>query len=277
MKREPIKFHNVIHEDNRIIVPRCLKVLYGNGMFFWTITDSYKVQVMANDYGANVSESVCYTLSTYEALHKIVNFSLYQACFERQRLEFGGGNKTRRKSEVFCSTIEGKVGELVFIIACLDSGKFIPGPLDLCSYKRGTWDNHDIVVNNKIYQIKTAKHIANLLMFESDGYKDVSYCEADYVFLCRTNILEVLKPILNKISCDTHKIEQETDWITDFLIRHKFSMEVVGYVGKNDIKKCVKRGERIRQGELLGRQKMQADNIYIVSGDLKKIRGIDND
>jgi len=53
----------------------------------------------------------------------------------------------------------------------------------------------------------------------------------------------------------------ELDWMFD----------VPGWIGINDLKSIIKSGEYLKQGEMLnGRTKMDADNYYVQTGDLRK-------
>jgi hypothetical protein len=188
-----------------------------------------------------------------------------------------GGNHRRKNGEIFSNTLQGKLAEIYFYRLLRDKIEISYPTLSLDPL--GTWDDGDFVVNEKLISVKSTKHYGNLLLLErNDWTQDGAYVPSinsesrsysafvlvrispDFDRLMRSRRLlyesNLQKQLLENIS-------GELDWMFD----------VPGWIGINDLRSIIKSGEYLKQGHMLnGRTKMDADNYYVQTGDLRKIK-----
>src|SRR5690554_5302940 len=74
-----------------------------------------------------------------------------------------GGHATRKKSEKFCNTFQGKLAEIV-LYNYLKSNNIRCSEVDFRIMGKSKWDDSDFVVNGKHINVKSSAFFSNLLL-----------------------------------------------------------------------------------------------------------------
>lgn len=184
-----------------------------------------------------------------------------------------GGTERRSELQIFSDTFQGKLSEFAFSNFLFPLFGLIEP--DLKTYSLGKWDLVDFEVNSKSYAIKSTKHYGNLLLLETkdwnsrgeylqgrDGPKSYEAIVLIRIYPDINSVLSQLEPTEmydpKKPAC---KIA-ELDWKYEF----------TGFINKSDLAQVILDGLKIPKGSLLsGRTKMDAENYYVQSGDLRNL------
>jgi len=183
-----------------------------------------------------------------------------------------GGQEERIPIKIFRNTLQGKIAEGA-LHAYFSEQKIICEEVDYSIHGEGVWDDTDLVYKGVKISIKSAAFFSNLLLLEtkdwdSDGRyipninKTESHEIYDYFILVR------IKPNTNSIfngSIHKESLKSEVvsiDWYYD--IAGCCSLRTLIYIIENEY--------ILPQNSLLnGKIKMDAENYYIQSGELKDI------
>tara|TARA_Y100001935_G_scaffold62238_1_gene52165 strand:- start:407 stop:1186 length:780 start_codon:yes stop_codon:yes gene_type:complete len=187
-----------------------------------------------------------------------------------------GGTHHRKNGELFINTFQGKLAE--FGIHEYLSKKFAIDKPDLSLWGQGEWDSVDLDFNNKKMAIKSTKSIGNLLLLEKkDWDKEGNYIpnmtigdsQYDYFILVRIdpNGETIMKK--NKIyysnSLDINSLKK-------LILNLDWKIDIPGFITNNDLKKIISDRNIILQNEYINKYtRMDADNYYCQSGDMKSI------
>jgi len=247
------KLQEVIHRNDRILIPKRLKVQFRHGVFV-------KKCNLTNEKCKKVTE-------------KIVEFSFLQAEGKKQRPNLENSSYIRGKTQVFLDTLEGKAGELAFAMMYYKaSGKHVEINLD--SWDRGEYETEDFFINEKTrVQIKTAKQFSNIMMWPNANNSNKIMGKTDLLVFARTNIVEQsisnnnIK-IINKYFLEEQ--EKITPYIINQLLNKSYVIEVVGFADKEMILDAINRKELLYKDEIIGKKPLRTNNNYILSIDLIK-------
>lgn len=183
-----------------------------------------------------------------------------------------GGTYHRRNGEIFANTFQGKLAECA-IYNHLNRFYDISKP-DFETYGLGKWDSADFYIGNQKVSIKSTKSFGNLLLLETKDWdqngvylpNQESY---DFTFLVRMNPYceDILKSrrLLYK---DTVDPEQLYYLVCD----NTWQYDIPGYVTLEDLKFIIKNNFILPQHSMLnGKTRMDAENYYVQSGDMRPI------
>lgn len=213
-----------------------------------------------------------------ETIEKVFEFA-YGMSFGKEgehRIYRSGGTHQRKMGEIFANVFQGKLAEFAFYNAV--HGKLEVNLPDLAKWELGVWDDTDFIVMDKKINIKSTKSFGNLLLLETkDWNKNGQYIPNiekksstyDYFVLVRMNPFceDIMKQ--NKIlySNVTDKGKLKTKVLSE-----TWEYDIPGWISHDDLKMIINDGHIIKQGEMLnGRTKMDAENYYVQSGDMKRI------
>ena len=123
---------------------------------------------------------------------------------------------------------------------------------DVETYALGVWDTFDFQILNKHLSVKSTKHFGNLILLETKDWSE----DGEYL------------PNIDK-----------DNYIYDFhiLVRtkannDKWEYDIPGFITNQDLKEVIKQKLILPKTSLLnGKVRMDAENYYIQSGDLRKI------
>lgn len=187
-----------------------------------------------------------------------------------------GGQYSRKNGELFCNTFQGKLAEFVVHNELTNIGFTLSKP-DLTTWGLGTWDDTDLNINDKKLSIKSAAFFSNLLLLETKDW------DANGIYLPNNTLYDVtilvrIKPDIKKLFRE-HKIfytdELAIEKLKALILGESFYCDIPGYITNQDLKNLIKNGFILPQNSLLnGRMKMDANNYYIQSGDLKRLSEI---
>ena len=163
-----------------------------------------------------------------------------------------GGIHVRDNDEIFSNTFRGKLAEIAFYEFFKNKNGIVISEPDFETYKRGKWDNTDFILNNFKINVKSSTHFSNLLLLEKKDWNS----NAEYI----PNI-----PFK----------EQNYDFF--FFIRihsddKTYPFDIPGYVTNADLKLIIQNNHSILKGYTLGSKKLDADNYYFQSGEMRQLR-----
>lgn len=189
-----------------------------------------------------------------------------------------GGSHKRKNGEIFANAFQGKLAEFAFYKEAIRYGLLIDKP-DLSVWELGKWDDSDFIVKGKNINIKSTKSYGNLLLLETkDWDKRGRYIPNikkglavyDYFILIRMNPFceEILK--LNKILY-SEKIDKEE--LRKIIIKENWGYDIPGWISHRDLVNIINDDFIIKKDDMLnGITKMDAENYYVQSGDMKDIK-----
>lgn len=231
-----------------------------------------------NHFFLNKKKSFKPTVVTNETLIKTFDFAYAMVFGEGyHRNQRSGGNKERKKGELFANTFQGKLAEFIIHSELKKNNITNIEEPDVSVHGKGIWDDSDLAYKGKKINIKSAAFFSNLLLLESKDWnkkgeyipnlKNSSSQEYDYFILVRVkpDIKQVFKKekILysDEIRMDTLKeVIHNANWYYDF----------AGVCSDKTIKYSIQNNYFLPQNSLLnGTIKMDAANYYIQAGDLK--------
>ena len=209
-----------------------------------------------------------------ETVRKVFDFA-YEMSFGKggeHRDHRSGGTHRRRNGEIFANTFQGKLAECAIYNLLYKQCDI--SPPDFATYGLGEWDKADFYIDNHKVSIKSTKSFGNLLLLETkDWNEDGVYLpndEAyDFTFLVRMN--PYCEDILRRnrlLLSDTVDIEQ----LYSIVCNNIWEYDIPGFVTLEDLKYVIRNGFILPQSSMLnGRTKMDAENYYIQSGDMRSI------
>lgn len=225
-------------------------------------------------------------IPTYENIINIVNFGWNMTFGQRgeHRHQRSGGTIERENLAIFKDVINGKFGELAFYKYCEGQVSNIT-TIDLECYGLGKWDRSDFEVtfNSHTYSIaiKTTKFFGNLLLLETKDWqiKEGKSCYIpngangfyDFIVFCR--VQSNLEQIVQEVEKNGN---DSSDLVQQILGKLTVKTEVVGHINNYDLVSAITNEHRINKGDyLVGSKqdtKMDADNYYIQSGCMRKMK-----
>lgn len=219
-------------------------------------------------------------------LKKVFDFS-YEMCFGKgyHREYRSGGQHERKKGEMFCNTFQGKLAEIATYNYFLAKGLSCE-ELDFSISPQGIWDDVDILTKGKKISIKSVAFFSDLLLLETKDWnssgkyipnlKNDSTTNYDYFILVKIKP-DIKKLFKSKNLYFSNEISKET--IEQLILREQlWEYEVVGYCTDKTIEYIINHKYIIPQNSFLnGKTKIDAENYYIQSGDLKKIEILINE
>ena len=212
-----------------------------------------------------------------------IGSELLWSCFEyafsianedKQREYRSGGLARRNKLQIFWDAFRGKVAECHAKVFYEHRGCRVRD-IDFDIYDRGVWDRYDLIINDKIVSIKSSKHFSQLLMLETEDWKDGKYSgdvydedyTPDYFMFIRTRI-DVPKELERGDNLNKERLWQViqrldiTAEISGLLPFVHFIDQVIKYkyvIRQNEIFKASLKSRGVR---------MDADNYYVKISEL---------
>ncbi len=162
-----------------------------------------------------------------------------------------GGSHVRSDREIYLNTLAGKISEFA-LFEYLNKKEILVEEPDVETYALGVWDTFDFQIFNKHLSVKSTKHFGNLVLLETKDWSE----DGKYL------------PNIDK-----------DNYIYDFhiLIRTKpnndrWEFDIPGFITNQDLKEVIKQKLILPKSSLLnGKVRMDAENYYIQSGELRKI------
>lgn len=217
-------------------------------------------------------------------IQKSLDFA-YEMCFGfgHHRSHRTGGQYDRKNGEKFCNTFQGKLGEIVLYNYFTKNNISCNEP-DFGIYPKGIWDNSDLIIYGQKINVKSVASQSNLLLLETkDWNKDGHYkpnldlnndstYQYDYFILIRINP-DIKKLFKEKKLMFCNEVEKKT--IETLILDKSWTFDVAGYCTHKDVVDSILGNFILPQNSTLNRYtKMDAENYYIQSGDMKIIDNI---
>lgn len=209
-----------------------------------------------------------------ETVRKVFDFA-YEMSFGKggeHRDHRSGGTHHRRNGEIFANTFQGKLAECA-IYNHLYEHCNISAP-DFATYGLGEWDKADFYIDNHKVSIKSTKSFGNLLLLETKDWNengvylpnDEAY---DFTFLVRMNpYCEDILRTRRLLYSDTVDFKE----LYAVIGTNSWGYDIPGFVTLEDLKYVIKNNFVLPQGSMLnGKTRMDAENYYIQSGDMRSI------
>ncbi|QOD60713.1 hypothetical protein H9I45_15445 [Polaribacter haliotis] len=189
-----------------------------------------------------------------------------------------GGNEVRTPINIFRNTLQGKLAEIV-VYNFFIKNKFICEKIDFSISEKGIWDDCDLIVNNKKISIKSAAYFSNLLLLETaDWNSNGNYIpnitnknssnKYDYFIFVR------IKPNTNSL----FENGSEKEILRKEIYTQNWFFDIVGCCSLDTLIYVINKEYILPKNSLLnGKIKMDAENYYIQSGDLKNLNYLINE
>lgn len=219
-------------------------------------------------------------------LKKIFDFS-YEMCFGtgHHRTHRSGGQHERKNGEIFCNTFQGKLAEITVYNYLLANSLDCEEP-DFSISAKGIWDDVDLLIKGKKINIKSIAFFSDLLLLESKDWnpsgqyipnlKKNSTTNYDYFILVKIKP-DIKKLFMSKSLYFSNEISKESIRAIIFN-EHKWEFQIVGYCTNKTIQYIISNNYILPQNSLLnGNTKIDAENYYVQSGDLKNIEVLINE
>lgn len=211
-----------------------------------------------------------------DIIEKVFSFS-YQMTFGKRgvhRNHRSGGSHCRKNGEIFVNTFQGKLAEVLLYEFFKEKKIQISEP-DFSISGLGVWDTYDFKIKEKLISVKSTKYYGNLLLLEcKDWSEDGKYIPNNTEYSCF--VLVRIKPDFEKIMKENRLLYLDKCneiALKDLIFNNCWEGEITGFISHEDFKNTIiKEKFIIEQGEKLnGKVKMDANNYYIQSKDLKNI------
>lgn len=244
-----------------------------------------------NNYTINSKEDFeGFSNLTNEQYDLCFNFALEMAEGELHREFRTGGEKNRKKNEVFINTLQGKLSEF-FVQNVLYQNGITSINIDTGVYSRGEWDAVDLIVNTpmnntKKITIKSTKNFGNLMLLERNDWNESAEYkhnginnEYDYFILVRVKF-ELEKELKAKRMFYSEVLEKEElkKIYYDQIDKNNIQFDIPGFLYKSNIQKVILNRQLIEKGHTLNRETvMDADNYYVQAGNMYNINELFNE
>jgi hypothetical protein len=206
-------------------------------------------------------------------LEEAFNFA-YQMTFGKghHRENRSGGQESRTQIKIFKNTLQGKIAEIALYNYFLDN-KIDCGKVDFSVSGKGIWDDADLTYKNTKLSVKSTAYFSNLLLLETKDWNDKgqyipNISDSKLTDKYDYHILLRISPSANtlfKNSTDEDILKKEFNSIT-------WTFDIAGCVSHKTIIYIIKENYILPQNSLLnGKIKIDSENYYIQSGDLKDI------
>ncbi len=194
-----------------------------------------------------------------------------------------GGNHKRKKGEIFINTFQGKLSEFAVYTSFLATNQEAwsrLSPMDFDVYGLGEWDDTDIILENLKFSVKSTSDRGNLLLLERKDWNEKGEYKPN--ILCGKNalyhyfVLVRIKPDGKKVM-KRNKLFYENsidrDRLWNIINSERWEYDIAGYISHDDLIQLIKNDFILPQGSTLNvTTKMDAENYYIQSGDMKDFR-----
>lgn len=191
-----------------------------------------------------------------------------------------GGTQYRNNLQIFANTFQGKLSE--FAVANLFyQHKEFKAP-DLSVGPLGYWEDADFKLGDHVIAVKSTKSYGNLLLLETkDWDKNGNYVSGQGNLRSYTHLILVrVKPDIERILSilkKEHQSEYSFKNLECAVIKQRWCYDIPGYVTGNDLKRVIELNHLIPKGAVLNNVvKMDADNYYVQTGDMRKLDTIMN-
>ncbi|MCA0131146.1 hypothetical protein [Winogradskyella alexanderae] len=183
-----------------------------------------------------------------------------------------GGTEQRSTLDIFKNTLQGKIAEGIAYEVLAKHGIKCQ-PIDYGIHGEGIWDDSDLEYKGKRISVKSSAYFSNLLLLETDDWdKDGSYkpnsnksqskSYYDYFILVR------LKPNTNSL----FDSEADKELLRAKILDHKWTYDIPGCCSLKTLRHIIANDYVLPKGALLnGKTKMDAENYYIQTGNLKGV------
>jgi len=194
-----------------------------------------------------------------------------------------GGNIRRKKGQIFINTFQGKLSELAVYNTFSQLNKVAYNKLskpDFDVYGLGEWDDSDITLDSIKFSIKSTKFYGNLLLLETKDWNNkgeyLPNINTDKNFIYDYFVLVRIKPdgeCMMKCLEFLYSDDINREKLYSLIKSATWEYDVVGYITNEDLKFLIQNEFILpKASQLNGKEKMDAENYYIQSGDMKNFQ-----
>ncbi|WP_281231617.1 hypothetical protein [Flavobacterium gelatinilyticum] len=188
------------------------------------------------------------------------------------RIKRSGGQLNRTPLEIFQNTFQGKLAEIV-LYENLKLHEIDVEEPDFSIHGKGVWDETDLKANGKFICVKSAAFFSNLLLLETKDWNSEGMYIPNYD-LSKTAVYDyfVLVRIKPDIKNILHDISEVKENLWQEIKNAIWTYDIPGCCSIKTIQYIIKNQYSIPKNALLnGRTKMDAENFYLQSGDLRDL------
>lgn len=187
-----------------------------------------------------------------------------------------GGQYSRKPSEIFCNTFQGKLAEYVLRQYLEQHDINNLSDVDSKIMDQGKWDDTDLKANGYTINIKSAAHFSNLILLETKDWNQKgeyipnlnngSTYNYDFFVLVRINP-DIKRLFKNKRWLYSESLSQRN--IENHINNQTWEYDLPGYIKKDNLAQAIKNKQVIPQNvKLNGKVNIDAENYYFEIGDL---------
>ena len=215
-----------------------------------------------------------------KTINDVFDFAWNMSFGERgeHRPNRSGGENKRTPGEIFANAFQGKLAEFGLQIKLNTMGLKCSTP-DLNCYERGKWDSGDLKYQDRngrwcLVSIKSVAKFSNLLLLETKDWDKTGLYRYGNVTYDNTVLVRV-SPDCKKLLKENNLLKSKTEnknQLYNLVKRNRWSFDIPGWISREDLVEIIQKKMIIHKGvELNGYMRMDADNYYIHSGDLRNI------
>ena len=206
-----------------------------------------------------------------------LDFSLKMSFGEGfHRKHRSGGSIIRNQIEIFSNAFQGKLSEYCVVDFFKKNGINIDDSPDTSVFGKGVWDSSDLTHNSKRINIKSCSFFSNLVLLETKDWNtngqyipNLKHGDSVYDYFILVRIKDDIKLMFNNIDYRQKFLEKK---IRDKIELTDFYYDIPGYFTTKTLIHIIGKKYIIPKNSLLnGKVKMDADNYYIQSGNLRCI------
>ena len=198
------------------------------------------------------------------------------------RAHRSGGLEQRDSKQIFLDAFHGKIGEFGFYDYFTYLKDYECSKPDLNVYSIGKWDDGDLEVKDfqrketKHVAIKTTKYYGNLLLLETKDWNEngiyIPSINKDDIYKPSRFVLMRIKPSLDVKVIKPFINTNDYELVFDFIMEKDWFYDIPGFITNDDLQFLIKNDFILPQGSFLcGRTKMDAENYYVQSVDLRHL------
>jgi len=214
-------------------------------------------------------------LITTDYINEALIFS-YKMTYGRDgehRRHRSGGSHQRKNGEVFCDTFQGKLSEFYTYQRLKENGISSSKP-DIETWELGKWDYADLVVSNKLINIKSMAFFSNLLLLETKDWDDSGLYIPNETYYDYFVIVRI-KPDVKSIFRSKRLLYSDNidfEYLKEIILSQCFEADIPGFIDNNKLKEIIKIKQILPKGSILNdKTKMDAENYYLISDDFNNI------
>lgn len=242
----------------------------------------HEMSISENEYRITHTKQYSpYPALRYSTVQNAYDFAFNMTFGKRgeHRDHRSGGVHSRKNGEIFKDTFQGKLSECALYNILYKKYKITLPSFDV--WGLGEWDVEDFMMGQYRASVKSTKSYGNLLLLECADFDEQGVYIPNkekngglYDFFILVRVKPSCEDLMKKNRI-LYSEEADYNKLKDIIISEEWTYDVPGYITREDLIWIINKRHIIPRGSMLnGRTRIDADNYYIQTGDLRDITSI---